>query len=240
MIPDWVFEGRLWLSLAPAAGVLWALALSAATLSQRTNQPTPSPNPLRITLLEPSPDTASAPDAAPTLRQAISSSRLPMPLTAANNLKGATQSVTSEVSATSIATERPTLAVTPPPSPVLPSTAQPARPGQPSLPEPERFDAQLSYARQLRAHLEQQKRYPTSREARLQRPAGEVRVWIDVARDGSLHNAGIERGSGSMILDAAALSTVRRGRLPAFPADAWPGVASHRFTVTLDYSPDAS
>lgn len=240
MIPDWVFESRQWLSLAPAAGVLSALVSSAAVLSQRTNQLIPSPNPLRVTLLEPSPDAAPAPVFAPALRQATASVPIPMPPPASNDLQAATHPASPEVSARPTAIERPALPVTPRQSPDLPSTVQPSSPAQPSLQEPERLNVQSSYARQLRAYLEQQKRYPTSREARLQRPAGEVRVWLDVARDGSLHNAGIERGSGSMILDNAALSTVRRGRLPAFPADAWPGAASHRFTVTLDYSPDAS
>jgi protein TonB len=80
------------------------------------------------------------------------------------------------------------------------------------------------------------KRYPTSREARLQRPQGKARLWLEVGRDGGLRDAGLEETSGSMILDNAALSAVRQGRYPAFPAQAWAGRDAHRFTVTLEYT----
>jgi protein TonB len=89
----------------------------------------------------------------------------------------------------------------------------------------------------LRAQLERSKRYPTGREASLMRPSGMVRVWLVLDRSGRLLDSGVEQSSHAMLLDHAALSSVRRGEYPAFPADSWPGDSSHRFTVDLNYTP---
>lgn len=117
----------------------------------------------------------------------------------------------------------------PEPPPVIAAPPQPAR----STANPE-----SDYSGRLIAYLNSIKRYPTSREARLQRPTGTVRVWVEIQRDGSFKDAGIEATSDSMILDGAALSTVRQGRYPAFPAEIWDGQASRRFVVNLDYRLD--
>jgi TonB family protein len=99
-----------------------------------------------------------------------------------------------------------------PPSPVPHREAPPPTVFAPSL--------ESAYVGRLRTYLEGIKRYPTSREARSQRPQGKVRVWLELARDGHLRDAGVEQSSGSMILDGAAMSTVRRGNYPAIPAEA--------------------
>jgi protein TonB len=93
-----------------------------------------------------------------------------------------------------------------------------------------------AYAARVRAYLESIKHYPTSKEARLQRPRGTVNVWVVVDRSGGMKEAGIEDSSGSMILDGAALNTVRGASYPAFPPDAFKGQTTHRFTVQLNYS----
>lgn len=113
-----------------------------------------------------------------------------------------------------------------------PST--PFAPPQPAAPAPVNVEA--TYVAKLRAYLESIKRYPTTREARSMRPQGSVRVWIELEREGTLHAAGIDASSGSMILDAAALATVRQGNYPPFPVQSWSGQATHRFEVTLEYS----
>lgn len=92
------------------------------------------------------------------------------------------------------------------------------------------------YVGKLRNYLRAIKRYPTSREARLQRPVGEVEVWFVLSRDGRMLDVGIERSSHSLILDSAALSTVRSGVYPAFSDALWAGDDSHRFTVVLEYT----
>ena len=63
-----------------------------------------------------------------------------------------------------------------------------------------------------------------------------MNVWIEIDRGGAMKAAGIEESSGSLILDGAALSTVRNASYPAFPAAAFKGEPTHRFTVQLNYS----
>ncbi len=95
---------------------------------------------------------------------------------------------------------------------------------------------QAGYERTISAYVQSIKRYPTSREARMQRPTGKVGLWIEVNRDGSLKDAGIAKSSDFILLDNAALATVRQGKFPPFPVDTYPGESVHRFTFTLDYN----
>lgn len=123
---------------------------------------------------------------------------------------------------------------TPPkPRPAPESTPAPA----PPAPAPASANLEAGYIAKLRAYLESSKRYPTGREASQMRPAGMVRIWLELDRSGHLINSGIEQSAHSMLLDHAALSTVRQGEFPGFPADAWSGSTSHRFTVDLNYTP---
>jgi len=114
---------------------------------------------------------------------------------------------------------------------------------EPILPEPEPrksnriAEAEASYVAQVRAILNANKRYPTGREASLTRPAGTVRVWIVINRQGEVVDTGIEKSSHSMLLDRTARSTVRRSTFPPFPADAWIGADTRRFTVDMNYQP---
>ncbi len=93
------------------------------------------------------------------------------------------------------------------------------------------------YVGQIRGYINTIKRYPTGREVSLQRPKGTTRIWFTLKRDGSLVDADIETSSDSILLDKQALKTVRGGTYPPFPADAWPGEETHRFTVDLDFVP---
>ncbi len=98
-------------------------------------------------------------------------------------------------------------------------------------------NAESIYAGRVRAYLQTVKRYPTGREASLQRPAGTSVIWFIVRRNGELVGAGVDASSGFMLLDNAALATVRRGNYPVFSDDAWPGKAQQRFTVELNFMP---
>lgn len=129
-------------------------------------------------------------------------------------------------------------------APVAPAPAPPAQAPSPPVqrapaPEPAPRAAseslEAAYVARLRSYLESIKRYPTSREARQQHPQGKVRLWLELARDGTLRGSGVEESSGSMILDGAAQSTVRQGNYPAFPEAMWADKPTHRFAVTLDY-----
>ncbi len=124
-------------------------------------------------------------------------------------------------------------AATPPAAIPLPAKA----PEKQSANAAQTATAEAAYIGRVRDYLKSIKRYPTGREASLQRPAGVVEVWFVLARSGELLDMGIATSSGSMLLDAAARSTVRRGEYPPFPPEAWDGKAQHRFTVELDFYP---
>ncbi len=112
----------------------------------------------------------------------------------------------------------------------MPKVEIPAAPSGPSI-----SSIQTGYEGKLKAYLNSVKRYPTSREARQQRPEGTVRIWFELNRDGSLKDTGVEKTSDSLILDQAALSTVRKGSYPPFPEETYPGETSHRFVTNLEY-----
>jgi protein TonB len=112
-------------------------------------------------------------------------------------------------------------------------------PSPPPLPPPPPSSAavETAYVVNVRALLNANKRYPTGREASLQRPSGKAVVWFVLNRNGTLQEAGIEGSSNSILLDNAALSTVRRTSYTPWPEGSWPGQSQHRFTVTLDFVP---
>ncbi len=137
--------------------------------------------------------------------------------------------------------------VTPAPSssPAAPTVYASQTPSLPALPTALRTlpmqnssrNTEAIYAERVRTALRSAKHYPTGREASLQRPSGTSTVWFIVNRNGDLADAGIANSSGFMLLDNAALSTVRRGTYPAFPNDAWPDKTQQRFSVELNFSP---
>jgi len=124
-----------------------------------------------------------------------------------------------------------------PPSPVPRQTALTSLPPLAAVPPPAAAAGALSagYESQLITLLERNKRYPTGREARLTRPRGIVRVWLELSRAGQLQGTGIEQSSGSNLLDQQTLATVRGLSYPPFPEQAFAGMATHRFVVNLSY-----
>ena len=88
----------------------------------------------------------------------------------------------------------------------------------------------------LRAYLEKIKRYPSSREARLARPEGVVRVWLELSRTGELIAVGILESSGFNLLDSETIKTIKSGTFPAFPEGAFLGEATHKFIANLNYT----
>ena len=225
--PSLVYRGRDWLALAPAVAVLGVLVLlSVKKLVEVHEREEP---PMAVSLLEetPLPELPEPPKAVPRERPAQVPREWTPPVDKAPppDLRAIEPALPAEPVRMPVSekrTEAPPVETTAPPQTELPPHPAP--------------QAEAGYVAQLRSYLESVKRYPTSREARLQRPVGRVRLWLDVARDGTLRDAGIERSSDSMILDAAALSTVRQGRYPPFPPESFAGKSGNRFTVNLDYS----
>lgn len=123
-----------------------------------------------------------------------------------------------------------------------PSSAEKSVAPQPPVPAPSSVPQSVTpsvagiYEAQLRAYLEKIKRYPTSREARLTRPQGAVRIWLELSRSGQLLGIGVLSSSGSNLLDGEALKTLRNGTFPAIPDEAFVGEISHKFSATLSYT----
>ncbi len=113
-----------------------------------------------------------------------------------------------------------------------------AAPEQPPKAQPQ-VDLQGEYSAKINAYLNSIKRYPTGREVSLTRPQGVVKVWYVLSRDGKVLDSGIDDSSNSMILDNAALATIRRGdgNFPPFPEKAWEGAPTHRFVTELNFKP---
>ncbi len=89
-----------------------------------------------------------------------------------------------------------------------------------------------SYYRDLEHHLARFHRYPAAGSA--ERPNGTVRIALIVQRDGHVLDAWIETSSGVVMLDNAALKTLRAAEpLPVLPA-ALPG--SIDLVVPLRYA----
>ena len=202
--------------------------------------PPPSPPPPQPSPVQPSPVKLRAealprpllPSAAPPALVERMPSQLPLAAPAADE--------SSKLAAAPAAVSLPPVQA-PPPEPVAalatPRTVEPVRPPAPAELVPPPPGVEGPYTAQVRAQLNASKRYPTGREASLQRPTGRVVVWFILARSGSLTDSGIEDSSNSILLDNAALSTVRRASFPALPDAAWPGQPSHKFTATIDFIP---
>jgi len=89
-----------------------------------------------------------------------------------------------------------------------------------------------NYAGKIVAHLQRYKNYP--REAADKHLTGTATLTFSISADGRLQSVSLRGSSGTVILDQAALATVRRASpFPAIPSEA--GVASMTFTVPLRY-----
>jgi protein TonB len=122
-----------------------------------------------------------------------------------------------------------------------PAPSAPSRPSQsaasPAVPSPElrRVDLDRDFENKIRFVIEASKRYPTGREASLQKPQGVVVACVVLQRDGSLQDMKIQKSSTYPILDNAAKRLLANLQYPPIPTDIFPGQASHAFCVNLDY-----
>lgn len=131
-------------------------------------------------------------------------------------------------------TPAPAVAAKPVPAAVAPTPAPPAPPAPPKV------DGQAlegGYLKGLRNELDTYKQYPTGRQASLERPSGEVVVWLMVDRQGRVLDAGIQTPAPSMLLNRAATNSLRRiKQVKPFPEQAFGGRNEQRFTATFNYS----
>ena len=120
---------------------------------------------------------------------------------------------------------------TPAPAPV--AVAKPPAPAPRANPA----DVENRYIARLLAELEKYKQYPRGREASLQRPEGNVVVWLLVDRSGKVLDSGIEKKANNMLLNRAAQTSLRRlDQVVPFPEDSFSGKDKYRFSATLVYN----
>lgn len=98
-----------------------------------------------------------------------------------------------------------------------------------------RADLDSDFEHKIRHLIESAKRYPTGREASLQKPQGVVVACVLLQRDGSLQEMKVQKSSTYPILDNAAKRLLSNLQYPPIPEDIFPGRASHSFCVNLDY-----
>ena len=136
---------------------------------------------------------------------------------------------------------KPTPAPTPPPVAAKPAPAPVAQAAPtPAPPAPPKVDGQAlegGYLKGLRNELDSYKQYPTGRQASLERPTGEVVVWLLVDRQGRVLDSGVQTQASSMLLNRAATNSLRRiKQVKPFPEQAFGGRNEQRFTATFNYS----
>ena len=136
---------------------------------------------------------------------------------------------------------KPTPTPTPPPVAAKPAPAPVAQAAPtPAPPAPPKVDGQAlegGYLKGLRNELDAYKQYPTGRQASLERPTGEVVVWLLVDRQGRVLDSGLQTQASSMLLNRAATNSLRRiKQVKPFPEQAFGGRNEQRFTATFNYS----
>ena len=183
------------------------------TLIEPLLQPRPKTPPPQVKQPEPKPKMLAMPNAPIT----------PAPIEPAREVTAAAES------------PRPT--PTPTPAPSFPTATPVQEAPKMAVQPPVSVSLENNYIVSVRATLNANKRYPTGREASLQRPSGKVKLWFVLARNGALQDAGIDESSNSIILDNAALSTLRRTTYAPWPEGSWASQSQHKFTVTLDFVP---
>jgi len=131
----------------------------------------------------------------------------------------------------------PVATATPPAAKPAATPAPASAPAQSQVATPSAQSLESEYVRQIKAMLNATKRYPTGRQASLERPVGKVRIVFVLNRNGALVSAQVQVSSNSNMLDDAALSAVRRATYPAFAGDLWRGQNTHEFSVDIDFVP---
>lgn len=193
---------------------------------------------VQIALMEAEPPappvTIPTPQPSPTPPQVVK----PLPVPLMQPVRQPQQQTVSATPVSNTASAEMATAPTPPKTVAAPA-APPAPDPAPPVAKPNSASAEAGYISKVRAHLNSIKRYPTGREASLQRPQGKVKVWFVLNRDGTLAEQGIEESSNSMLLDEAARKTINRAAFSAFPESSWVGEATHRFSAELEFIPGA-
>ncbi|MFC5430103.1 energy transducer TonB [Paraburkholderia denitrificans] len=137
------------------------------------------------------------------------------------------------------ATEASTLEpVTAPAAPSIDAAQQEMAQAQPSVAAreaPKNPHADQDYEKRVRALIESRKRYPTSRQASIEKPAGTVGACLTLGRDGAVKESSIATSSGSVLLDSAAKRLIEGVSYPPFDEAHFKGQPSRVFCMSIDY-----
>lgn len=237
-----LFKSRKALACLPAIGLL-AVAVYSATESQLKITPKYDDSTVEVALIdpaellpppppEPEPEPVVEPPPPPPVEEVVEAEIEQPPPPPKPKPKPPEPKVQPPKPKPQVAKVAPT-----PPKP----TPQPApRPVvQAPVPAPRTNPADLEnrYIARLLAELEKYKQYPRGREASLQRPEGNVVVWLLVDRSGKVLDSGIEKKANNMLLNRAAQTSLRRlEQVVPFPEDSFSGKDRYRFSATLVYN----
>lgn len=92
----------------------------------------------------------------------------------------------------------------------------------------------------IRGLIEQQKTYPSNRQAAIEKPEGTVHACVELGRDGSVRAVSIQDSAGSALLDQAARRLLSSIGYPAFPESSYAGASAHVFCTRLKYEPPSN
>jgi protein TonB len=211
------------------------LAQEAMELTTTLIEPLLQPKPPKPVPLVPKPEPQPKMLALPNVPNVPNMPMTPAPIEPVREVTAAAESPRPAPTPTPAPASTPT--PTPTPAPSLPTATPVQEAPKMAVQPPISVSLENNYIVSVRATLNANKRYPTGREASLQRPSGKVKLWFVLARSGALQDAGIDESSNSIILDNAALSTLRRTTYAPWPEGSWASQSQHKFTVTLDFVP---
>lgn len=249
-----LFKSRKALACLPAIGLL-AVAVYSATESQLKITPKYDDSTVEVALIdpaellppppEPEPEPVVDPPPPPPVEEVVEAEieqPPPPPKPKPKPPEPKVQPPKPKPQVAKVAPTPPKPTPQPAPRPVVqapvPAPA-PVAAAKPQAPAPRTNPADLEnrYIARLLAELEKYKQYPRGREASLQRPEGNVVVWLLVDRSGKVLDSGIEKKANNMLLNRAAQTSLRRlEQVVPFPEDSFSGKDRYRFSATLVYN----
>jgi len=226
-----LYDRRVWFSRAMAASIV-ALALSPLLKYHPRPAPPPVEDLLAITMVAVPDEPAPPPPPKPVEHKVVPATQ---PTVAPRVVVPDIQATPSTPTPNAVVVPAE---VQPPPAPApVVASHPPETPPPPSPPPaPRAPSAEDEYLAKINAYVQARKKYPTSREASLLHPTGDVRAWVLLDRAGHVEDVGIERSSNSMILDGEALKLLRLASYPPFPDGSFAGAPKHRFFFDIRYS----
>ncbi|MBJ9975517.1 energy transducer TonB [Pseudomonas sp. S75] len=244
-----LYRGRQWLGALPAVAALAAIVLAVNTKPLNI-EPVYDESAVEVALVEPTPPSeptpavveppppVEAPLPPPVEEEPEAALPPPKPVVRRPEPKPTPKPVPKPA----VAKVAPKPAVQPPPTPAASAPARPAvepakpAPAAPVAPRVDTGALEGGYMQGLRSDMERFKQYPTGRQASLERPTGDVVVWMLVDRAGNVLDSGIETPASSMLLNRAASTSLKRiKQVKPFPEQAFGGQPQHRFTATFNY-----